>query len=143
MHLEKIGEQQPDKIQRVRALRMPRDLRALPRSNMRVKFAAQFRHLLANALKLRVSVGTRRKVAQLLDIFFQAVDRALANSLRRGLFSGAHHITSSIACVPQIWRTDSISSAFTVTRSCACSTAIEPSGECRSKNTGLGPGERQ
>src|SRR6267154_2713830 len=141
VHLKKISEQQSDEIQRIRALRMPRDLRALPRSDMRVEFAPQLRHLLANALEFRVAVRTRRKVAQLLDIFFQAVDRALASSLRRSLFSGAHHITSSMAWVPQICRTDSIRSAFTVTRSCACSTAIEPSGECSSKSTGVGPGE--
>src|SRR5882762_4701759 len=141
VHLEKIGEQQPDKIQRVRPLRMPRNLRALPGPDVRVKFAPQLRHLLANALEFRVAVRASRKMAQLLDIFFQAVDCALASSLRRSLFSGTHHITSSTACVPQICRTDSISSAFTVTRSCACSTAIEPSGECSSKSTGLGPGE--
>jgi len=93
VHLEKIGEQQSDEIQRIRALRMPPICARLPRSDVRVEFAPAARHLLANALEFRVAVRTRRKVAQLLDIFFQAVDRALASSLRRSLFSvgSSHH----------------------------------------------------
>src|SRR5712664_269885 len=141
MQFDEIGEQQPDKIQRVRPLRMARDLRALPRPHVLVKFVPQLRHLLANSLDLRLSVGAACKMAQILDVLFQAVDLPLTASLCRRFFSGRHHVTSSMACAPQICRTDSISSAFTVTRCVACSTATEPSGECSSNSTGVGPGE--
>src|ERR1700730_5686257 len=141
VHLEKIREQQPDEIQRVRPLRMPGDLRALPGTEVLVKLAAKLRNLLANALELRVSISAAGEMAQLLDFIIESVDLALAAALGWSLFSGGHHITSSMACAPQICRTDSISSGLTVTRCCACSTATEPSDECSSNSTGLGPGE--
>src|ERR1700730_18265844 len=141
VQFHKIGEQQADKIQRIWPLWMPRDLRALPRTEMLIKFAPQLGHLLANPFYLGVAVGASGKMAHLLDVFLQAVDLALAASLGRNFFSGCHHITNSMACAPQMCRTDSTSSALTVTRCCACSTATEPSGECSSKRTGLGPGE--
>src|SRR4029077_4054855 len=134
VQLDKIGEQQSDKIQRVRPLRMPRDLRALPGTEMVIKLAPQLRYLPANPLKLRLSVGASGKMAQLLDVFFEAIDLALAASQRRSFASGRHHITNSMDCAPQICRTDSISSALTVTRRCACNIATEPSGECSSNS---------
>src|ERR1700676_2678857 len=76
VHLDKIRKQQPDEIQRVRPLRMPRDLCTLPWTEMLVKFAAQLRNLLANALEFRVPVGAAGKMPQLLDFIFEAVDLA-------------------------------------------------------------------
>src|SRR5437879_1522149 len=120
---------------------MARDLCALPRPHVFVEFATELRDLLANAFQIRLAVGASGKLAQILDVPLEALDLAFAASLRVNFIPARHHITNSIACAPQICRTDSISSAFTVTRCCECSTAMEPSGECNSKSTGLGPGE--
>src|SRR5258708_16632265 len=130
-----MGEQQRDKIRRVRPWGMARELRALPRPHVLGKCVPQLRHLLANSVDLRLSVGAACKMAQILDVLFQAVDLPLTASLCRRFFSGRHHVTSSMACAPQICRTDSISSAFTVTRCVACSTPTHPSGECNSNST--------
>src|SRR5713101_7960524 len=88
VQLDKIREQQSYKIQRVRTLLVTRDLRSLPRPQVRVKLAPQF-----------------------LDIFFQAVDFFLAAALFRtvgGRWSGfvlvfcSHSGTIRTACLPQI-----------------------------------------
>src|SRR5260370_19986821 len=100
--------------------------RVLSRDEMLAKFAPQLGHLLANPLQLGVSIDAARKMAHLLDVFFQAVDLALAASLCPNFFSGCHHSTISTACAPQICRTDSMSSALTATRCSACSTPTEP-----------------
>src|SRR5579864_5139723 len=143
VQLDKVGKQQSDEVLRVRALRMPRNLRALPGPKMSIKLAPQLRDFPPQPLKFRVGVGVAGKLSQLFDIFLEAVNGAfpLADSRRFfGLVPSRHHITSSIACSPQICRTDSISSGLMVTHSLACTSATEPSGECNSNNTGLVPG---
>jgi hypothetical protein len=48
-----------------------------------VKLAAQFRDLLADAFELRVGVCVAGQVAQLFDVFFEALDFLLAFRLLR------------------------------------------------------------
>src|SRR5579864_145712 len=102
---------------------MPRDLRALPWTKVVIKLAPQLRHLLTNALELRLPIGASGKMAQLLRILFEPVDLTLAPAVRRSFIFGGHHITKSMDWAPQICLTDSISSAFTATRCCACNIA--------------------
>src|SRR5260370_2857219 len=73
-----ICEQQINKIQRIRTLLVTRNLRALPGPQVGVKFAAQFRNLLADAFEFRVGVGVAGEVAQFLDIFFETLNLFLA-----------------------------------------------------------------
>ena len=54
MQLDKIGEQQCDKVGSIRPLLVPRDLRALPRPQVRVKFAPQLRDLFSDPLQLSI-----------------------------------------------------------------------------------------
>src|SRR5712664_3425313 len=155
VQFDKIREQQTDKIQRVGTLLVTRDLRALPRPQVRIKFAPQFRDLLADTLQFGVGMRVPGQVTQFLDVFFQAFDFPLALDFylavalfrtvggRRagfGFFFCAHSGTIRTAGLPQISRTASTNSGVVFTRCCACSTAIEPSGEHNSNTTWHGPG---
>src|SRR5882724_4638674 len=131
---------------------MARDLRALPWPQVRVKFAAQFRDLLADTLQFGVGIGVAGEVAQFLDIFFKAFDFLLAVGLlrvvrrRRGSFCFilcGHSGTIRTAGLPQISRTASSNSGVFFTRCCACNTATAPSGEHNSNKTWHGPGDAE
>src|SRR5260370_3083783 len=74
MQFDKFRKEKSDKIQRIRTLLVTRDLRTLPRPQMGVKFAPQFRDLLADTIQLGVRIRVARKVTQLLDIFLQTLD---------------------------------------------------------------------
>ena len=63
VQFDKIREQQTNKIQCIKTLLIARDLRALPRPQMRVKFPAQFRDLLADTLQFGVGIGVAGKMA--------------------------------------------------------------------------------
>ncbi len=78
VQLHKIREQVLHKIQQVRPLLMPRDLRSLPRPKMGVKFAPQLRNFLSNALELRVRFCRSGKPLQIFHIFLQSLDLALS-----------------------------------------------------------------
>src|SRR5258708_6230238 len=78
VQFDKIGEQQSNKIQCIRALLVTRDLRALPRAKVGVKLAAQFPNLFTNAFELGAGASVSGEVAQFLDIFFEALDFLLA-----------------------------------------------------------------
>src|SRR5260370_23487871 len=156
VQFDKFREQQSNKIQRVGTLLVTRDLRALPRPQVRVKFAPQFRDLLADALQFRVGIRVAGQVTQFLDVFFQAfnfplaLDFDLAAALFRtvggrragfGFFFSAHSGTIRTTGFPQISRTASTNSGVVFTRCWACSTAMEPSGEHNSNTTWHGPGD--
>ena len=90
---------------------MARDLRALPRPQVGVKLAPQFRDLLADTPQLRVGIRVSGQVAQFFDIFFQAFDFLLTVLLFRWVgerragfvfFSCAHSGTILTARLPQI-----------------------------------------
>src|SRR6266850_1096534 len=144
VQFDKICEEQIDKVQRVRPLLVPRDLRALPRPQVRVELAPEFRHLAANTLQLRVRIRVARQMPQLFDVLFQPLDLLLAVLNRRPsfvFFFGAHSATVAIERAPQICRTVSANSGVDLTLCFACSTATQPSGEHISNTTGHGPGE--
>src|SRR5882724_9841405 len=144
VQFNKICEKQIDKVQRVRPLLVPGDLRALPRPQMRVELAPQFRHLAANTLQLRVCIPVARKMPQLFHVFFQPFDLLLAVLNRRPslvFFFGAHSATAATERAPQICRTAAVNSGVDLTRCCACSTATQPSAEHILNTTGHGPGE--
>src|SRR6267378_4841791 len=144
VQFNKVREKQVDKVQRVRPLLVPRDLRALPRPQMRVELAPEFRHVAAKTLQLRVRTLAAREVPQLFHVFFKPFDLLLAVRKRRYPFVflfRAHSATVATERAPQICRTDSANSGVDLTRCCACSTATEPSGEHISNTTGHGPGE--
>src|SRR6266850_5873017 len=143
VQFNKVREKQIDKVQRVRPLLVPRDLRALPRPQMRVELAPQFRHLAANTLQLRVCIPVARKMPQLFHVFFQPFDLLLAVLNRRPsfvFFFGAHSDTVTTERAPQICRTAAANSGVDLTLCFACSTATEPSGAHISNTTGHGPG---
>src|SRR5260370_30049644 len=154
VQFDKISEQQSNKIQCIRALLVTRDLRALPGTHVGVKFASQFPDLFANAFEFGVGALVSGEVAQLLDIFFQALDFLLAFGFFRTvqrqsagfvLSFGAHSGTVRTAGWPQISRMASSNSGEFFTRCCACSIAVEPSGGHNSNPTRPGPrpaGER-
>src|SRR5260370_1602788 len=138
VQFDKIREQQTDKIQRIRTLLVTRDLRALPRPQVRVKFAPQFRDLLADTLQFRVGMRVAGQVAQFLDVFFKAfnfplaLDFYLAVALFRtaggwragfGFFFCAHSGTIRTAGVPPLFRTSSTNSRPGFTPSCASTPA--------------------
>src|SRR5215467_12687176 len=102
MQLDEICKQEPDEIERVRPLRMPRNLRALPGTEMLIKLPAQLRHLLTETLQIAFAVGTDGELPQFLDFLFKPVDFALAASLRGRFLPGGHYRTSSTAWSPQI-----------------------------------------
>src|SRR5436853_410647 len=132
------------------------DLRALPRPQVRIELPPQFRDLLTDTFHFPVGVGVAGQVAQFLDIFFQTFDFFLTLNFFllfcvfrvRGRRSGGlvfffsfHSGTIRTAGLPQISRIASTSSGDVFTRSCAGSTATEPSGEHNSNTTWHGPGE--
>ena len=57
---------------------MPRNLRSLPRTEVRIKLLAQLRHLLANPLQFRIGVFVAGQPPQIFHVLFQALDLALA-----------------------------------------------------------------
>ena len=57
-------------------LLVARNLSPLPGPQVAVKLLAQLRHLLADALQLRVGLFIARELAQLFNILFQALDFA-------------------------------------------------------------------
>src|SRR5258708_23629872 len=151
---DKIREQQTDKIQGVGTLLVTRDLRALPRPQVRIKFAPQFRDLPADALQFRVGIRVAGKVTQFLDVFFQAfnfplaLDFDLAAALFRTVgwrragfcfFFCAHSGTIRTAGVPQISWTAAPNSGVGFTRRWGRSTAPAPSGEPKSNTNPPGP----
>src|SRR4029077_8870827 len=105
---------------------MARNLGALPWPQVHVKFAAEFRDLLANALQFRFGIRVAGEVAQFLDVFFEALDFLLAVGLFRmvlarrgdgfGFVFGAHSGTRRPAGWPQISRTASSNSGVLITR---------------------------
>ena len=142
VQFHKIGEERSNVIQRVRPLRVPRDLRALPRPQMAVKLSAQFGNLLADALKLRVGFDIAREVPQFLYVFLEALNLASPIHLRlRGfrLVFWLHHITKSIDCSPMHSRTAAINSGHARTRCSICSVAIAPCGPKTSSESRLDP----
>src|SRR5258707_11082366 len=151
VQFDKIREQQTDKIQRVRTLLVTRNLRSLPRRQMRVKFASQFRDLLADAFQFRVGMRVAGEVAQFLDIFFQTLDFLVAVGLFRmagawrdagfGFFFWAHSGTIRTAGVPQIFRAASTQSGVAFSRRLACDTAPATAREHKSNTTPRGPRE--
>src|ERR1700733_2462544 len=72
----KIGEKQADEIERVRPLRMARQLRALPGAQMRIEFAAQFGDLLAKLFEVAVLGTVSRQMAQTLHFAFELLELA-------------------------------------------------------------------
>jgi hypothetical protein len=103
VQLQEVREEHPDIIQRVRPMGVARDLGALPGTEMAVKFLPKLKHLLADAFELRVGLFVAGEVAQLFNVFFQALDLRLTIGLRRRDFCfvlGLHHITKSIDCSP-------------------------------------------
>src|SRR5260370_31711499 len=88
-------------------------------------------------------------MAQLLDVFFQALDFLLAFVFFRTvqgrgsgfvLSFGAHSGTVRTEGWPQISRMASSNSGELFTRCCACNNATAPSGEHNSNTTAQGPG---
>src|SRR5258708_28524804 len=88
-------------------------------------------------------------MAQLLDVFFQALDFLLAFAFFRTvqgrgsgfvLSFGAHSGTVRTEGWPQISRMASSNSGELFTRCCACNNATAPSGEHNSNTTAQGPG---
>src|SRR5712664_2524924 len=144
VQFNKVREKQVDKVQRVRPLLVPRDLRALPWPQMRVELAPEFRDVAAKTLQLRVRTLAAREVPQLFYVFFKPFDLLLAVRKRRYPFVflfRAHSATVATERAPQIPRTVSANSGVDLTRCCACRTATEPSGEHISNTTGHGPGQ--
>src|SRR5260370_37390725 len=150
VQFDKISEQQSNKIQCIRALLVTRDLCALPGTHVGVKFASQFPDLFANAFEFGVGALVSGEVAQLLDIFFQALDFLLAFGFFRTvqrrsagfvLSLGAHSGTVRTAGWPQISRMASSNSGVVFTRCCAFSTATGPVREDNCNNTAHGSGE--
>ena len=122
VQLDKVGEKHADVIERVRTLRVPRNLGALPGPEVAVKFPAQLGHLLTNSFELCVGFFVAGELAQFLNVFFEALDLALALRLRAQAFYfvlGLHHITKSIDCSPNDSRIAAMSSGQDLTR---CST---------------------
>jgi hypothetical protein len=75
---------------------MPGDLRALPRPEVGVKLAAEFEHFPFQALYFFFALIGRGEAAEFLDVFFEAVDFALAIERRGCLFiflRSAHYAT--------------------------------------------------
>jgi hypothetical protein len=62
-------------------LLVTRDLRALPRTQVRIELSPQLRDLLANALQLHIRIGVSGQLAQLFDVFFEALNFLLAFQL--------------------------------------------------------------
>src|SRR5713101_2334221 len=144
VQFNKVREKQIDKVQRVRSLLVPRDLRALPRPQVRVELSPQFRHVAAKTLQLRVCIPVARQMPQLFHVFFQSLDLLLAVRKRRYPFVflfRAHSVSVATERAPQICRTVSANSRVDLTLCFARSTATEPSGEHISNTTGHGPGE--
>src|SRR5258708_10427745 len=150
VQLDKIREQQTDEIQRVGTLLVTRDLRALPRPQMRVKFAPQFRDLPANALKFRVGIRVAGQVTQFLDVFFQAFNFPLALDFflavavfrtaggwraRFGFFFSAHSGTIRTAGVPPIFWTLAPNSGLVFSPCCASTPPTQPPPQPHSHTT--------
>ena len=135
-----------DIVQRVRALLMSRDLRALPGTQMRVEVAAKLRDLLANAFQLQVRFRSTRQPPQFLDIFLEMLDHLLAFGLLLlqvvlFFFFRSHAPTEATACSPQACRIASTNSVEGFTRCWDRITATEPSGRHSSNTTGQLPGD--
>src|SRR6267142_710466 len=143
VQFNKVCEKQIDKVQRVRPLLVPRDLRALPWPQMRVEFSPQFRHVAAKTVQLRGRLLATRKMPQLFHVLFQPLDLLLAARNRRSQFVSffrAHSATVATERPPQICRTVSANSDVDLTRCWTSRTATDPSGEHISNTTGHGPG---
>jgi len=56
---------------------MPRDLRPLPSSQVRIELVPKFSHLLSNSLKFCFGGWAVGEMPQLLDILLQTIDLAL------------------------------------------------------------------
>src|SRR5712691_10462354 len=132
VQLDKIGKQQPNEVERIRTLWVSGNMRALPRSQVRVKFASQFGNLMTDAFELRISFVVTRQSPQLLDVLFEALEFLLAlgpflalhQRDARIVFSlWAHHATVRTAASPQSCCTASTNSGTVLTRCCACLTA--------------------
>jgi hypothetical protein len=61
------------------------NLRALPRAHVGIEFAAEFQHLLLQALDFSFAFIAGGQTAQLLDVFFEALNFALAFDCGYGL----------------------------------------------------------
>ncbi len=88
VQLVKVGEDSSDVVERVRALRMPRDLRDLPRRELAVDVLGELLALLGEPGDLigDVDRGILVHVAKLLDLGLQLGDRLL--EIEEGLFHG-------------------------------------------------------
>src|SRR5450432_1123847 len=150
VQLDEVGEKHADNVESVWPILVPRNLGALPGAQMGVELAAEFGDLEADALEFGVGGFIAGQLAQVFDVFLQALDFFLA-FVRAELgfvlvfilaVFGAHAVAAiSIARSPQIWRTASTSSGLERTRCWACSIATEPSGECSSNTTAQLPGK--
>ena len=73
VELHKIREQQANEIQGVGTLCVPRDLRALPGTEVIVKLASQLGHLLTQPLQLGIRAAGPGKLAQLFNVALEPV----------------------------------------------------------------------
>ena len=78
VEFNKVGKHQADPVESVGPLRMPRDLGALPGTEMAVKLAAEFQHFPFQALDLDFAFVGGSQAAEIFDVFFQPLDFALA-----------------------------------------------------------------
>src|SRR5213080_210805 len=140
MQLHEVGEKIIDKVQRIRTLLVPRDLRALPGPQMDVKLPSQLGDLLADAFQLGVRFSVARQAPQFLDVFLEMLDHLLP-FFELVFFFRSHAPTGATACSPQTCRIASTNSGDGFTRCCARITATEPSGRHNSNTTGQLPGE--
>src|SRR5262249_25938549 len=111
VQFRKIREEQPRKIQRVRPLRMARNLGALPGAEMSVELALEFAHLLAQTLQLFFRRRRRRDPAQIFDFALKLSQFPLSLPLVYGA-----QRTTSTASAPHISRTLSTSLSLIFTR---------------------------
>ena len=83
MQLHEIREQEIHVVQCVGPLLVPRNLSALPRSQMRIEFFSQLRDFLADTLQLHVrhGIAVPGKAPQFLDVFLKMFDDFLALDL--------------------------------------------------------------
>src|ERR1700685_4553808 len=142
MQFNKVREEHRDIVQRIRALLVTRNLSTLPGPQMAVKLPAQLSNLPADALELRVGLFVPCELAQLFDIFFQALDFALSIHLRRCALCfvlGFHHITKSIDWSPIHARMAAMSSGQARTRRSTWRVADAPLVSQRSSEPRLDP----
>jgi hypothetical protein len=80
---DEIGNEEIDPVESVRALGVTSDLRALPGAEVGVELFAKFDDLVLEALEFRFTLFAAGEVAEIFDIFFQAIDFLLALSRGR------------------------------------------------------------